>query len=241
VTEYRLTVYQDADGHLDTPSSSELDGPIFGPRLLATIGWFKSVGHLSDSAIEAWMENVLQVPVSRGYLAKLCTGTISASRASSHQELVDAIPQQEQLGRDETSTKGNGKEHWIGCITAAAFRVFHIAASRSREVLEKLVGPEFAGYLNFDYFSANGSFAWNHWLKAQYCWAHRIRDIRFVAEKHPDKKTRAWAEALLERSGITRSGGEECPLRPGGQHPPGRLLGMPSMFLSLRVRVPCPA
>ena len=28
------------------------------------------------------MEDVLQVPVSRGYLAKLCTGTISASRAA---------------------------------------------------------------------------------------------------------------------------------------------------------------
>ena len=69
-----------------------------------------------------------------------------------------------------------------------------------REVLEKLVGPEFAGYLNFDYFSANCSFAWNNWIKAQYCWAHLIRDIRFLAEKHPDKKTKAWAETLLDRS-----------------------------------------
>jgi transposase len=200
VTEYHLTVYQDADGHLYTPSSSESERPIFGPRLLATIGWLKSVGHLSYSAIEGWMEDVLQVPVSRGYLAKLCTGPISASLASSYQELVDAIPQQEQLGSDETSIKDNGKKHWIWCITAAAFSVFHIAASRSREVLEKLVGPEFVGYLNFDYFSANCSFAWNYWIKAQYCWAHLIRDIRFLAEKHPDKKTRAWAEALLERS-----------------------------------------
>ena len=32
-----------------------------------------------------------------------------------------------------------------------------VAASRSREVLENLVGPEFAGYLNFDYFWANCS------------------------------------------------------------------------------------
>jgi hypothetical protein len=62
-----------------------------------------------------------------------------------------------------------------------------------------LVGPEFSGYLNFDYFSANCSFAWNYWIKAQYCWAHLIRDIRFL-EKHPDKKTKAWAEQLLDRT-----------------------------------------
>jgi hypothetical protein len=66
-------------------------------------------------------------------------------------------------------------------------------------VLEKLVGPEFAGYLNFDYFSANCSFAWNFWIKAQYCWAHLIRDIRFL-QKHPDEKTKVWAEQLLDRS-----------------------------------------
>ena len=199
VTEYRLAVYQDADGNLYVPDSPELNGPIFGPRLLATIGWLKSVGHCSYSTIEMWMEDILQVPVSRGYLAKLCTGTISASLSDAYNELTEAIPRQDQLGSDETSIKDNGKKHWIWCITAAAFSVFHIASSRSREVLEKLVGPEFAGYLNFDYFSANCSFTWNYWIKAQYCWAHLIRDIRFLG-KHPDKKTKAWAEQLLDRS-----------------------------------------
>jgi len=199
VTEYRLAVYQDADGNIYIPDCPELKGPIFGPRLLAMIGWLKSVGHCSYSTLEAWMEDVLQVPVSRGYLAKLCTGTISASLADAYGELTEAIPRQEQLGSDETSSKDNGKRHWIWCITAATFSLFHIAASRSREVLEKLVGAEFAGYLNFDYFSANCSFAWNFWIKAQYCWAHLIRDIRFL-EKHPDKKTREWAGQLLARS-----------------------------------------
>ena len=47
VTEYRLAVYQDADGNLYVPGSPELNGPIFGPRLLASIGWLKSVGHCS--------------------------------------------------------------------------------------------------------------------------------------------------------------------------------------------------
>jgi hypothetical protein len=55
------------------------------------------------------MEDVLQVPVSRGYLAKLCTGTISESLAGAYDELTEAIPRQEQLGSDETSIKDNGK------------------------------------------------------------------------------------------------------------------------------------
>lgn len=200
VTEHRLTVYQDANGNLYTPDCPELGGPIFGPRLLATIGWLKSVGHCSYSTIETWMEDVLDVPVSRGYLAKLCTGVISASLADAYDELARAIPHQEQLGSDETSIKDSGKKHWIWCITAKLFSLFHIAQTRSREVLEKLVGPEFAGYLNLDYFSANCSFTWNYWIKAQYCWAHLIRDLRFLAEKHPNEKTKTWAAQLLDRS-----------------------------------------
>lgn len=160
VIEHRLRIYRSADGQQVTPEVPELKRPIFGPRMLAMIGWLKSRAHCSYSTIETWMEDVLQVPVSRGYLAKLCTGVISESLATAHQELEDAIPHQPQLGSDETSIKDNGKKHWIWCIAAPVFSLFHIAATRSRAVLEKLVGEDFQGYLNFDYFSANCSFAW---------------------------------------------------------------------------------
>jgi transposase len=199
VTEHRLLEYRDAEGNLYYPNVPELKGPIFGPRLLATIGWQKSVGHCSYTTVETFMEDILQVPVSRGYLAKLCTGTIANSLDDAYAEVVEAIPNQPQLGSDETSIKDNGKKHWIWCITAPLFTVFHIAKTRSRAVLEELVGEEFAGYLHFDYFSANCSFAWNYNVKAQYCWAHLIRDMRFLLQ-HPDEKTKVWAEQLLDRT-----------------------------------------
>ncbi len=200
VTEHRLRKYLDGDGNTVLPDVPELkDRPIFGPRMLSMIGWLKSRAHCSYSTIAVWMSDVLQVHVSRGYLAKLCNGTISASLADAHDELKQAIPEQPQLGSDESSLKNNGKKNWIWCITAPLFTLFHIATSRSRSVLEELIGTDYEGVIHFDYFSANCSFAWNFDMKAQYCWAHLIRDIRFLL-KHPDKKTKAWAEQLLDRS-----------------------------------------
>ena len=200
VTEHRLRKYLDTDGKTILPDVPELGGrPIFGPRMLSMIGWLKSRAHCSYSTIALWMDDVLQVPVSRGYLAKLCNGTISASLADAHDELTAAIPQQDTLGSDESRLKNNGTKHWIWCITAPLFTVFHIAASRGRKVLEELIGTDFDGHVHFDYFSANCSFAWNFDVKAQYCWAHLIRDIRFL-KKHPHKKTNRWAEQLLDRS-----------------------------------------
>jgi len=200
VTEHRFRLYESPEGDLYYPYAPEVHGqPIFGPRLLATIGWMKSRAHSSYTTIEKYCEDVLSLPVSRSYLAKLCNGVISDSLAGTHEELKLAIPEQPQLGSDESSLKNNGKKHWIWCITAPLFTLFHIASSRSRSVLEELVGPDFKGFIHFDYFSANCSFAWNYSMKAQYCWAHLIRDMRFLL-KHPDKKTKAWAKQLLDRS-----------------------------------------
>lgn len=199
VTEHQLRKYLDANGKTVLPDVPELKGPIFGPRMLAMIGWLKSRAHCSYSTVALWMSDVLQVPVSRGYLAKLCNGTISASLADAHEELRQAIPEQPQLGSDESSLKNNGKKHWIWCITAPLFTLFHIAATRGRSVLEELIGEDFTGFVNFDYYSSNCSFAWHFDIKAQYCWAHLIRDIRFLL-KHPDKKTKAWAEQLQDRT-----------------------------------------
>jgi transposase len=200
ITEHRLRKYLTVDGETVLTQVPELQGrPIFGPRMLAMIGWLKSRAHCSYSTIAVWMADVLQVPVCRGYLSKLCNGVISDSLSDAYEELKAAIPTQDTLGSDESSLKNNGKKHWIWCITASMFTVFHIASSRGRKVLEELIGTDFAGIVHFDYFSSNCSFAWNFDVKAQYCWAHLIRDIRFL-ENHPNKKARRWAEKLLDRT-----------------------------------------
>jgi len=200
VTEHRLRKYLTPDGKAVVTQVPELEGrAIFGPRMLAMIGWLKSRAHCSYTTIATWMGDILQVPVCRGYLAKLCNGVISDSLSDAYEELKAAIPEQKTLGSDESSLKNNGKKHWIWCVTASMFTVFHIAASRGRKVLEELIGTNFAGIAHFDYFSSNCSFAWNFDVKAQYCWSHLIRDIRFL-EKHPNKKARRCAGKLLDRT-----------------------------------------
>ena len=122
VTEHRLAVYRDADGRLYIPDCPELKGPIFGPRLLATLGWLKSMGHCSYSTIEAWMEDVLQ----RARFARLPEQAMHGHDlrrpcAGAYDEVTAAIPRQDQLGSDETSIKENGKKaldlvHQLGQI-----------------------------------------------------------------------------------------------------------------------------
>ena len=87
VTEHRLRIYHSESGDIYLPDVPDIcNRPIFGPRLLASIGWMKSVAHCSYTTLETYLDDVLQVPVSRGYLAKLCTGLISDSLDDSYQK-----------------------------------------------------------------------------------------------------------------------------------------------------------
>jgi transposase len=199
VIEHRLRVYLTPDNKRTTASVPEAKGPIFGPRMLATIVWMKSVAHCSYSTIETWMTDLLGVPVSRGYLSKLCTGVVSDSLAEAYDEIKEAIPRQEQLGSDETGFKNNGEKRWVWAICSKDLTLFHIAASRSAKVLDELVGPDFQGFFNADYFSANCSFAWHNDVRPQFCWAHLIRDIRFLLT-HSSKQVIHWAEQLLKQT-----------------------------------------
>ena len=95
VTESRRFEYVDADGNLSYPPVPGWNrGPIFGPKLLTTVGYLKSRCHCSYSTIAALFEDLLAVPVSRGYLAKLSNGVISDSLADADEDLKAEHPKQ---------------------------------------------------------------------------------------------------------------------------------------------------
>ncbi len=64
VTEHRLRQYLDGDDNVVVSDVPELKGPLFGPRMLAMIGWLKSRDRCSDTTIATGMDDVLQVPAS---------------------------------------------------------------------------------------------------------------------------------------------------------------------------------
>ncbi|MCC7085991.1 MAG: hypothetical protein IT427_13395 [Pirellulales bacterium] len=56
----------------------------------------------------------------------------------SYDELVAAIPHQEQLDSDETSLKNNGKKLWIWCIKATAFSVLPITSNTVETTIKQI-------------------------------------------------------------------------------------------------------
>jgi len=168
---------------------------LVGPRLTALVGWLKGVCHMSFSNVRKYFRDVIGVRISRGQLAKLIR-KVSESLQAPYEELLNLLADEERLNVDETGHKDSGKRLWTWCFRAYLYTVFKISPSRGSKVLIEVLGEEFDGVLGCDYFSAYRKYMKDFSVELQFCLAHLIRDVKFLAE-HPDAKNREYGRRLL--------------------------------------------
>jgi transposase len=169
---------------------------LVGARLTALVGWLKAQAHASYSTIQALLRDVLGVDVSRGQLVGLAQKAAAALDAP-YSELREALPAQERLNVDETGHKERGRRLWTWCLRSPLYTLFKVAPSRGSKVLLESLGREFAGVLGCDYFSAYRKYMTETHASVQFCHAHLVRDVRFLATHLGP--TGRYGEELLER------------------------------------------
>jgi transposase len=168
---------------------------LVGPRLSALAAYQKGDGHMSYSTIQRFWNEVLGLPLSRGQLVNVVQKA-SAAFETPYTELREALVEQMYLGVDESGHKDNGDKLWTWCFRAPQFTVFHIDPSRGSEVLKAILTETFGGVIGSDYFSAYHKYLSDCGVLIQFCWAHLIRDIRFLAE-HTHRSLALWGHKLL--------------------------------------------
>jgi hypothetical protein len=173
-----------------------LEEGLFKSRLTALVAYMKHVCHASFSTIRKFLRDVLDEPVSRGYLVKVIQ-KVSRSLERPYEELLERIPLEATLNVDETGHKDNGDRFWTRVFKAELYVLFRIDKSRGSKVLIEILGKEFEGTLGCDYFSAYRKFMKDFHVAVQFCIAHLIRDIKFLTTV-PDALTRAYGEKLLD-------------------------------------------
>jgi len=169
-----------------------VEGQLFGPRLQALIGYMKGSLHASYSGLEAFCRDVLNLDASRSHLCNVIA-RVNEALAEPYEELQEHIPTEPVLNIDETGWKDNGIKYWIWVFCTPLVSFFTIAKSRSSKVLQAILGQTYPGTIVSDFFSAYIKYA--NTLQ-QFCLAHLIRDIKFLATL-PNKSERAFADALL--------------------------------------------
>jgi len=199
VVEHRLQLYVDADGRVvkaKLPKEIRKAG-LFSPRMTALAGYLKARGHMSYSTLRTFFNDIMNLDVSQGFLSKVCTRKLSSALQPAYAEVAKFIRNAPVVGTDETGHKNPAyKSAWTWCQQTPRAVFFHIRDSRASKVLVDILGSDFGGVVACDYYSANKKFINDNNLLVQYCWAHLVRDIKFLTTLGYNTVQR-WAEGLL--------------------------------------------
>jgi transposase len=171
-------------------------GGLVGPRLTALVAYLKGACHASYSTVRKFLRDVVGLNISRGQLAKVIA-KVSEALDGPYQELLLMLPGEGRLNVDETGHKDNGTPMWTWCFRAELYTLFKIDPHRRADVLLEVLGEEFDGVLGCDCFSAYRRYMRECGVVVQFCLAHLIRDVKFLATL-PGKQDRGYGERLRE-------------------------------------------
>lgn len=171
-------------------------GGLFGADVNAAVAFMKGSCHMSYTTIKRFFKELIRLDISTGMLCKV-TQKVSSSMQSAYQQLIEHIPLEPLIGIDETGHHKNGKLHWTWCFDTSRYSLFKIDKSRGCKVLIEVLGKNFAGTVCADFWGAYRKYARLFDVDMQYCMAHLIREICFLAE-HSIRKLSRWANSLLD-------------------------------------------
>ena len=201
VTEHRARLYRSRTTEeviaVPFPDEVRLAG-LIGPRLTALLAFQKGGCHMSYTSIQTFLGDVVGLQLSTGQIAKVVQKA-SAALEPCHEELQASLPRQSVLDIDETGHPENGHRMWSWGFHVPGpqgFTWFHIDPSRSTDVLYEFLGETFSGIVGCDYYSVYRKFLDETDAVMQFCWAHLIRDVKFLTTLS-DPVTRRYGDTLL--------------------------------------------
>ena len=199
VIEHRARKYLDpvtGKTHIAPMPDSIRKCGLLGADVTTSIAFMKGRCHMSYTTIKEFFKELMKLDISRGILCK-ATGKVSKSLQPPYDQLARLLPDESQVNVDETGHHNDGDLHWTWCFDTPDYSLFKIDKSRGSKVLEEMLGKDFAGIIGADYWGAYRKYSRLFDVRMQYCMAHLIRDIRFLAE-HNVKKLSRWGSELLE-------------------------------------------
>lgn len=198
VIEHRARKYLDpATGqiHLAPIPDEVRKGGLLGAGFTTATAFMKGGCHMSYTTIQKFLKELMKLDISRGMLCK-AVQKVSQSLQPAYEQLAERLPYESQVGIDETGHHDEGKLHWTWCFDTSDYSLFKIDESRGSNVLEKTLGKDFSGIVCADYWGAYRKYARLFDVPVQYCMAHLIREVRFLAE-HKITKLSRWGHNLL--------------------------------------------
>lgn len=162
-----------AGEHPDLPKEGN-----FGKNALAHVTLMKYEDRLPFRKIQATLQRQFGLNVSPGAIFDF-TRRVSDAVQSEYEFILSRIRGSKIVYIDETGAKVEGTNYWLWAFTTPKETFVVVRNSRGTKVLHEVLTRRFKGIVVCDGWRSYPAFT----KKLQRCWAHMLRECRFIAEK----------------------------------------------------------
>ena len=152
----------------------------YGPRFSALVAELSGIQGISRKAVEQFIQNVFEVPISTGGIQKVID-RVSEALAPVHETIGASVRGAAVNHVDETSWQQAGAIKWLWTMTNCLAAFFMVHSNRSQKAFEALIDT-WRGILVSDHYGV-----YRNWVnQRQACLAHLIRKACGLAERTDD-------------------------------------------------------
>jgi transposase len=166
----------------------------FGPNLVLLVVYLKMMA-MSFRKIKSYLQVWHNLKISTGGLVNLFVKH-SEALEDANQEIEREIKKQEIVNVDETTHREKGRRLYTWVFVTAKALLFRVS-SRGRDMLDRVLGPDYVGFVGCDYYGVYIRYAAETAnVKLQTCLAHLKRDFQHCFE-HFDPDVSRYGEKML--------------------------------------------
>lgn len=153
-----------------------------GPNALAIAVELNKVKGLSMRKTCATLQALFGLKLSPGGLAQ-ALARVASKMKGSYEQLIEKLRAASVVHSDETSWWVGGPGYWLWVFTNADTTVYVVDASRGRQVVQGVLGADFAGVLVSDCLAI-----YDDATPVQHkCYSHHLVAVKEAREEHPQK------------------------------------------------------
>ncbi len=184
----------------------------FGPLLKSHITLLKHDDRLPLRKVESTLLRNHDFKITHTGIMKIIRG-VAKKLKEPYYEIIKQIRSSKVVYIDETQYKLNGDTWWLWTFVCEDAVLFVIRKSRSKDVVEEILGKKFEGVIVCDGWKTYESFT----NKLQRCWAHLMRESYHLKEKYSNfERYHEFLKKLFEKI-------KEIRLKPPGEEKRRRL------------------
>ncbi len=165
---------------LQVSTATGAAGTHLGSRALALAAWLNKRLGLTMRNTCRVLRDLLGLHLSPGGLSQ-ALDRVANKNERAFQELLQQLRNQPAVYADETSWWVGGPGWWLWTFTSPDLTVYHLDASRGRNVVLDMLGQDFAGVLTSDCLASYENLPYT----MHKCYAHHLKAIAKAQEDQP--------------------------------------------------------